>query len=125
MGLFGQTEIFFLRPMILGKLPYMDIERLYTTTVKYIYADFKEKSEQHLLDYRWGKTTKKEYDILIQNLQRSFKGRIVSIWEDLSSDEQIAFYLKSLAQEFLCQYLSEDQACAIIIIQDKLVVYHA
>lgn len=102
----------------------MDIERLFATTVRYIYQDFKEKSEQFHSDFRWGKITQQQYNKKIEWLQNTFKSRIISIWEDLSYDEQIAFYIRSQAQAFLCHHLTEDQACAIIIIQDKLIVYH-
>lgn len=123
MGLFGQTEIFLFGPYGFGK-SILDIERLFATTVRYIYDDYHEKHDRLYDEYKnkslWSKSA---YDKKVQHIVWERGTRIVSLWKDLSYDEQIAFYLKTSAQETLLPYLTEDQACAIIIIQDQLIVY--
>ncbi|MCK9532758.1 MAG: hypothetical protein M0R77_19925 [Gammaproteobacteria bacterium] len=101
----------------------MDIERLFATTVKYIYEDHYEKCDRAYKEYHNGVITKKKYDDKVKHLIWERQSRIVHIWENLSPEDQITFYTKCSAQEVLLPYLTTDQAAAIIIIQDQLVLY--
>lgn len=101
----------------------MDIERLFATTVKYIYEDHHEKCEIVSKQYYQGMITKKAYDDKVKHFIWERQSRIIHIWENLSPEDQINFYIKSSAQNVLLPYLTTDQAAAIIFIQDKLIVH--
>lgn len=101
----------------------MDIDRLFATTVKYIYDDHYEKCKRVSKEYYNGMITKKTYDDKVKHYIWERQGRIIHLWENLSPEDQITFYLKCSAQNVLLPYLSQEQAAAIIFIQDQLLIY--
>jgi hypothetical protein len=101
----------------------MNFNEYFANMIFPLYNDYHCKEKHLQLDHAYGKITDTVYDIQTKLIKWELRGGMMTLWEDLSEEDQIKFYIASSCQNVFVPYLTDEQRSSVIILQGSLMRY--